>query len=335
MLMLACTLALGPAEARKMARVDFKYTSNSHLAPSERFVHTGAPAADVAAWLRAKANETGATILADLAGQNAALEIAPNGHACWQAGVDVAQQEWEAFEQNDFKLYERVDRSNPLIASGCSELQLGPADASGFIIKLVLPLDRSESTLIKGVYGIPFGSYEQSFTSHATFHVWPTATGSSVYAWAVPVNNGIEAAAGNSIGRDWWEATNGNIEAYTISKWLGWIRDAFAGSASAVATTPGPQPVVQPEPQPVVQPAPEPVVQPAPEPVVQPAPVVEQPAPVVEQPVMATEEVPSTEPPDEDEKSWIAKNKAWLIGVGAGGMAVCCCSCLLFFGAYY
>lgn len=231
LLLLLALAAPSVALAKRFEVVDFKYTSNHQIAPAERFVSVAAAPSRVGGWLADKVMAAGGAVYFNRPNTER-IDVPPGGEVCWNDVMEITRAEWRAFEDNNLRVYEKIDRTSPRLAAGCSDITITQgADIAGWAVKIELDSRKAQTTLYDWhVVGPAFwmtpNNISTQFTSRVTFIIWPEGADSRVYAWGVPTNADVEAAPGNSIGRAWWQASDGSREAELVRYYLTAVKEA-------------------------------------------------------------------------------------------------------------
>lgn len=250
----ACLFATTAEAARGFTRIDFKYGSSFHLPPSARFVELSATPNTVARLLDQLVREDGAYVLERTRGEGIVVSVPENGRECWKGAVQVAKLEWSAFNLNRLKDYKKIDRSGI-----CDGVLVGEAGAVADSVKVSaeFPTRAADATIrtrvvdnvhfdgsgLKGgadsvadavlstVGGLSMNvstvdqQVNAKFASRIHFSIWREGDRTKVYAWAVPVNSGIEAGPGYSIGLAWKDEIRGERESRLVRTYLTVLQD--------------------------------------------------------------------------------------------------------------
>lgn len=243
--------ALHPAAAlakRGIDRIDFKYSSNHHLEPVQRFVDLSAEPKTVEKVVAALLRGDGGLILQRTAGAGLVVSTNRDTAKCWAEAKRITAAEWSAYTLNDFGAYKRIDRS-----AACLEVQVteATAEVDSWLVKAEFPAQAAEQIVLKprlagigvdlsnvvfattpeeALLGVLSGVHAEgtvveqavstSFASRINFSIWRDGDRTRVYSWAVPTNSGVEAAPGNSIGLIWFDQVRGDREMRLVRTYL-------------------------------------------------------------------------------------------------------------------
>ncbi len=205
------------AHAARFSRADFKYSSDSHLAPAARFAHLDKSAEAASEQVRSFiARQEGRGTVATT-GEAASFKLAPQAQEKWDAQRAICEAEWQAFSDNDFKAYKAIDRTNPLAAEAVVEFGATPKSASFYF--------RTETAARVGHRDLNFTYFkvriDERITSALYVWGWINDTGKlDVYARAVPRLVDVEAAPGASVDFELWDAITGVYERDMVKELL-------------------------------------------------------------------------------------------------------------------
>ena len=222
-------------------RVDFKYTSDAYLRPADRFQQVNAPPATVGSLVQLFITQRGGRVVDAKAGVPFRFEPGPQAEPAFAAARALFEQEWDAYQQNDFSLYKALDRKDPLI------------DAPQVV---QVPDPEARTSWVKARMAPRTGKAQRTLSIHVTVHWkvdeeietalmvwwWPRPDGTTVvFARALPVlpKYGAEAGSGGWVQYSLWPATTGAADAQIVQDLFFFLTGGAAvPSAPAPATGP-------------------------------------------------------------------------------------------------
>ncbi|MGC4122461.1 MAG: hypothetical protein QM765_49365 [Myxococcales bacterium] len=228
---------------RHFTRVDFKYTSDSHLRPGERFIAVPASPEAVGALLRSFVTEEQGQVSETLDRLPFHYRPSPEGEEVWGLTRAIVEREWEAFHRDSPALYDRIERRDPRLQAPELVKVDDPAATTSFLKASVAPrgVPQERKVRTRDGYG-PFGDrHPFRWTTIARWTVnealdsvllvwwWPRGDGSTVvYARALPrmVKQGLEASPGARVQYGLWSSasTDGAIEAEVVRRLFSFLR---------------------------------------------------------------------------------------------------------------
>ncbi|MGC4119979.1 MAG: hypothetical protein QM765_36450 [Myxococcales bacterium] len=241
--------------SRHFSRVDFKYTSDSYLNPTARFVATPVPPESVGPMVRQfVAAEQGKVVDAQdrLPFQ---YRPTPEGDEAWKLTRAIVESEWQAFRENDRRSYDRIDRSDPRLNTPEIAKVDDPGATTSFLKAFLgTRIGQSERKVHHGI--TVKWKVNEEIDSALLVWWWPRGDGSTVvYARALPrmVKSNLEAAPGAWVQYKLWPDTTGTEEADVVKRLL-----AYLAQPGATPAAPVPVPALPPPPvaAPVLPPAP-------------------------------------------------------------------------------
>ena len=156
---------------------------------------------------------------------------------CAEADREIFQQEFSAYQANNFSVYKSIDRESPYLSRGitpqCKKLvTVRQPDVNSWYLEVEIPQgnfstdvsvpDVNSFFLFNGSSN-PITAYslknrtqtvKTSFASRLYIWAWksPETNKTVVYFEAKPINGQIIACNGCSIGYSWWKQANGYAE---------------------------------------------------------------------------------------------------------------------------
>jgi len=223
-------------------RVDFKYSNAAHMNYKNAMVKlTGSPE-NIVFTLSESFRNSGAEIRERKKLDYILLE-AEKGQECWEALVDVFNQEFASYRENNFNKYKSIDRNDCFtkrgVFPGCRWLyESSSENAESWLLSVELD-PRAGATQIYtptvnnfivfdgtniihgGTLGQRSSTITTSFQTLLKFWIWREQgeKKSTIYMEAFPINNGIVAHPGASIGYQWWPQTNGYHESKIVKNY--------------------------------------------------------------------------------------------------------------------
>jgi hypothetical protein len=218
-------------------KIDFKYSSISHLGYAESVTTTPSTPKDSLEFVANFLRSSGVTVTKISEGQARFFQTeGDKGCEAWTHSIIRA--EWAAFSRNKLKEYKKIDRSGQ--PAGCSVpkasfIQYGYSaensiDVTSYTIEAIV--DRPANFNQSGVrpsFGTIFNgfnmasvigmvptqsSYSVNFQTRLVVHIWRGSQDArtSVFVLGIPVSDGIEARPGASIGSLYRPFADGLIE---------------------------------------------------------------------------------------------------------------------------
>jgi hypothetical protein len=228
----------GTGCARHFVTVDFKYGSDAHVAPKDRFVSVPAAPAAVSEMVAEFIAQRGGAIEQTEGNLPFRIETVDQGEAAWKATREVMEKEWAAFRANDASAYNEIVRTAPLL-SAPQVVQRNEMNTGGSWVSASLAQrmgSRRKSVIV------PFGAVtwreREELKTRLHVFVWPAADGGTlVYVRGIPFlpKYRVEAAPGNTVAYDLWENTTGAAEARIVLDLLEHISTHASGSERAAA----------------------------------------------------------------------------------------------------
>ena len=215
---LAILLAVSPsAHAGRFAKADFKYSSDSHLPPADRFAHARGTIEDAADVVRGFISDREGQVTVSTTGEAASFKLAPQARERWDAQRKIFEAEWSSYRDNDFKAYKKIDRTDPLASQPAIEFVTTPLSASFYF--------RAETVPRVEHRDLNFSWFkvrvDERILSALYAWGWQDDTGKTVvYARAAPKLGKVEAAPGAWVDYDLWDAIAGVYERDMVSELL-------------------------------------------------------------------------------------------------------------------
>lgn len=230
------------------SRVDFKYSNLAHMNYSEAMIKVSKKPEELVYGLSDAFRHHGANIL-ERRKIDFILKEADDGAKCWEANYEIFQKEFEAYSQNDFLMYQSIDREKPYssrgVKSDCSFfINTQAPEADSWFLLVELP-PRSDQTIVyrptvenffmfsqnRNIQGFSTSQVAEqvgiSISTRLYVWAWRPSEGeeTSVYLQAKPVSGQIEANQGKSIGYSWWKIANGYSEQQTVKNYISLIEE--------------------------------------------------------------------------------------------------------------
>ena len=229
-------------------RVDFKYDNTSHMTVDNAMVELDiAPRALI--YTLSDSFTAQGNALIERQELDFHYEKAENAQGCWNASRDVFQQEFHAYQLNDFSAYNKIDRAEIFkkynAAMNCHYLDIvkeGTVDS--WFLKVEIPQGNYNTTIsvpnVETFFAFSGGQsivgsgtrYSQKTVStqfSSMLYVWAWKEEGSnktkVYLLAKPVNEQVESCAGCSIGHKWWKQANGYAEFKLVQRYKFLLED--------------------------------------------------------------------------------------------------------------
>jgi hypothetical protein len=246
--------------SRHFTRVDFKYTSDSYLSPTQRFVASPVPPESVGAMVRQfVAAEQG-----QLADAKDRLPFqyrpTPEGDEAWKLSRSIVETEWEALRTDDPRLYDRIDRGDPRLKLPEIVKVDDPGASTSFVKAFLAPRVGQSERKVHHVVTAKWKVNEE-IDSALLVWWWPRGDGTTVvYARALPrmAKNNLEAAPGAWVQYSLWTNTTGSEETEIVKRLFAYLAQssgapaAFVpGAALAPAAPAAPQGYAAPPPVPL------------------------------------------------------------------------------------
>jgi hypothetical protein len=230
------------------SRVDFKYSSIAHLSYKDAMTTVRCDPETLVFDLAEAFRRQGCVVLQRQELNYYLVENA-NAKACWEAATAIWKQEFDAYAQNSYSQYDRIDRLTPYTSRGvtqeCRIFDEVLSDPKQSWLLMVQFPSRSANTIIYRPTITSFfvfngvnppiqaiGSSQSAesvgidITTRLYIWAWRCADGrTSVYLEGRPFSGQVEAAKGNSIGWSWWKVSNGSQEADVVRSYLLLIQD--------------------------------------------------------------------------------------------------------------
>ena len=245
-----------------ISKIEFRYTSLTHLGFANS--QTDAPfiANDTAQTLAGFLRSQGVTVVGF--DENAFYPIQTQGDRdCEKWTLTIHHAELAAIRRNKWNDYKKIDRSK--MPMGCQPkahwLQYGFTQKAleidrGFLISGVAnrSIDYSrggQRPSFSAIFG-PSGSltrwsmlpgernYSRNFSTKIFIQVWPKPDekGSQILVWAIPSSDGIDAAPGSSIGRDFHRQVDGTIESAAVRNVIAYLDQLSFGAKASLSDDP-------------------------------------------------------------------------------------------------
>lgn len=168
----------------------------------------------------------------------------PTSQKCSEAKREISQQEFAAYEANNFTMYESIDREKPFSSRGitnqCKRLEaVRQQNINSWFLEVEIPQGNystnvtvpevSSFFLFDGfnpvaVYGLKnrAQTVNTSFASRLYIWAWenPGTGRTTVYLEAKPINGQVVACPGCSIGHLWWKQANGYAEFKLVKSYV-------------------------------------------------------------------------------------------------------------------
>ncbi|MGZ9897044.1 hypothetical protein [Shewanella gaetbuli] len=216
--------------ANGFSRVDFKYTSASHLNFKQSSLNMSLPPDELVAQLSNSFSRQGARVLIREQLDHI-LKPTLDSYGCWEAKRAITEQEFAAFTKNSFSDYKNINRDFPYksrnLKLNCNQYeQVTVKDANSWLLMVEFPpvtanktiyrpsvnnfFIASQSTHMNGfsISEVPENVSIQIFTRLYIFLRAMPNGGSEVYLEARPVSGQVEASDGASIGWSWWRLSS-------------------------------------------------------------------------------------------------------------------------------
>lgn len=169
--------------------------------------------------------------------------------SCWNASNETTEREFYAYQQNDFSLYEEIDRKGIFAKNGvdfkCQYMEIvNDKKAESWFLQVEIPQGNYESTIevsklnssiiFSGTTPISTLStvksdkvIKENFSSMLYIWAWKETPNSKtkVYLLAKPVTNQIESCNGCSIVHTWWKQANGYAEFKLVKRYKYLLED--------------------------------------------------------------------------------------------------------------
>lgn len=230
-------LLLASGCATMFNRVDFKYSNLAHMDIRDAFVDFDNTDPEKLIFALSKAFRAKSYEIIDRKKLDFYYVETPLCEKCGEADREIFQQEFSAYQANNFSMYKSIDRESPYLSRGitpqCKKLetvrQLG---VNSWYLEVEIPQGNfSTDVSISDVNSFflfngssnPITAYSlknktqtvnTSFASRLYIWAWknPENNKTAVYLEAKPINGQIVASAGCSIGYSWWRQANGYAE---------------------------------------------------------------------------------------------------------------------------
>ena len=221
--------------SNNFARVDFKYSNLSHMPVDDAMVELDVSPKALIYALGDSFNAQKNLIL-DREKLDFFFIKSTNYRECWEAQKEIFSTEFISYQQNNFSMYENLDRqavfSKHGVTDKCTLMQKTSLDtAESWFLRVEIPQGNYTTTIsvpnVESFFAFSgnrsvFGnstSYSNrtittSFSSRLYIWAWKESPDSKtkVYLLANPVNSQVEACAGCSIDHKWWKQGNGYAE---------------------------------------------------------------------------------------------------------------------------
>ncbi len=206
------------AQASGLDKVDFAFTSNSHLDPAARSIVLRGSASEVSGYLRDRlVTMGGKTLTIDESIKRLVVRLPDGSAGCYRRYRSVLEQRWAAFEANSFQKYEGID-----LTGLCNEVEFVAAPTGVVVAVDASDIDpRTEKVSYNGK------DLESAFASRLVARTWSENGLTYVYLWCGPKSGEVVAGPGNSIGHAWWRVSDGSHEAAIVTRLLGEMRRRF------------------------------------------------------------------------------------------------------------
>lgn len=222
--------------ATKFSRVDFKYSNLAYMSASDAFVTFEDLNPEDLIFALSDAFRARSFAIINRKRLNYYYIQTPEAEECSKAGREIFQQEFLAYQQNNFQKYKAIDRETPFsnrgLSNKCKQLKKARhVGINSWFLEVEVPQgdysttvnvpDVSSFFIFDGSSGIAvYGlknkrkSVSTSFASRLYIWAWqaPGTDRTEVYLEAKPVNGQVVACNGCSIGHSWWRQTNGYAE---------------------------------------------------------------------------------------------------------------------------
>lgn len=253
--------ALTSSCAQQIVRVDFKYSSLSHMSFRESMTTLNSQPSDLVYKLSDAFRRQGATVI-ERKKLDYYLAVTDDADACWAASNEIYQQEIASYRNNKYSEYQRIDRKKPFkkrsIRTDCTIFTNSSAPLLDSWLLVVEFPARSASTTVYTPNLDSFFVFGQSgsiqglsetrtpqqvgmqITTRLYIWAWRTSDDkkTNVYLEGRPVSGQLEAAPGNSIGWQWWQISDGYQEQKVVRAYVLLLEDYDRGMAAPAASRP-------------------------------------------------------------------------------------------------
>ena len=217
-------------------RVDFKYSNLAHMNIRDAIVDFDNTDPEKLVFALSEAFRTKSYEIIDRKKLDFYYVETPVSQKCCEAEREIFQQEFSAYEANNFGMYKSIDRESPFSSRGitnqCKKLEIvRQQDVNSWFLEVEIPQgyystnvtvpDVNSFFLFNGSNPITAYSLKNktqtvntSFASRLYIWAWknPETGTTTVYLEAKPINGQIVACSGCSIGYSWWKQANGYAE---------------------------------------------------------------------------------------------------------------------------
>lgn len=233
----------------QFSRVPFKYTSFSHIEPKDSFVQSSGEPEDIVFALTEHFRANGVNIV-ERKRSPTYPSIGQNAAKCWRIDRQIIEQEFNAYRNNNYSQFKHIDREGPYkefnLSNSCVLIEALPSeDADAWYLRVQIDRETastsvsnpstnsffvfSGNTVTPGItFGRTVSTIQTSFKSSLQFWVFrkPGESKSTIHIQAKPINNGVEANLGSSIGYAWWQHVDGVYERNLVRNYILLFEDA-------------------------------------------------------------------------------------------------------------
>ena len=217
-------------------RVDFKYSNLAHMNISDAIVEFENMDPERLVFALSEAFRAKSHEIIDRKKLDFYYVATPISEKCCEAEREIFQQEFSAYQTNNFAMYKSIDRESPFsnrgITNQCKKFEIiRQPDVNSWFLEVEIPQgnystnvtvpDVNSFFLFNGSNPITAYSLKNktqtvntSFASRLYIWAWknPESGKTTVYLEAKPINGQIAACSGCSIGYSWWKQANGYAE---------------------------------------------------------------------------------------------------------------------------